>query len=286
MYYYNYYYLFFFIFKFIIFYPVVIFHGCLDYCSSKSMKTIERLTENNVGDYAKCIESSGKIKDWTTSILKQSEIACEEINKDDNFSKDFAILSFSQGGLIARYIIETCEMKGTVKKWVSIGGPLMGTSKVPNCIKGIICFAVNQISRWMVYFNWAQNKIGPAGYFRDNYDIDRYLKKSNFLPEINNEIHRNKTKFDRFTKLDLLVLVMFKNDTMIYPKETAWFQELDEQGNLVNLTDSNIYVNDTFGFKTLNEENKVKYYSLDGQHLYFTYSDLYVYAFPFLTTDD
>ena len=69
MYYYNYYYLFFFIFKFIISYPVVIFHGSLDYCSSKSMKTIERLTENNVGDYAKCIESSGKILSLLVPIL-------------------------------------------------------------------------------------------------------------------------------------------------------------------------------------------------------------------------
>jgi palmitoyl-protein thioesterase len=262
------------------------------------MKTIERLTENNVGEYAKCIESEGGIKDWTTSILKQSERACEEINKDENFSKDFAILSFSQGGLIARYIIETCKMKGTVKKWVSIGGPLMGTSKIPHCINGIVCFAVNQISRWLAYFKWAQNNIGPAGYFRDNYDLNRYYRKSNFLPQLNNEDNIfkdndddndkkiNKTRFERFTKLDLLVLVMFQNDTMIYPKETAWFQEVNEKGKLIDLEDSEIYKNDTFGLRTLDKENKIKFYSLEGQHLYFTYSDLYIYAFPFLTTED
>ena len=67
--------------------------------------------------------------------------------------------------------------------------------------------------------------VGPAGYFRDPKHLDIYLEDSVFLPNLNNEKPENYTSTinDRFTNLNAALFVMFSEDTMIYPKETAWF---------------------------------------------------------------
>jgi hypothetical protein len=62
-----------------------------------------------------------------------------------------------------------------------------------------------------------------------------YKSSSVFLPALNNEnaqgIVENKfaaLKKERFSDLNKVMLIKFEDDTMIYPKETAWFQTLDE----------------------------------------------------------
>jgi hypothetical protein len=37
------------------------------------------------------------------------------------------------------------------------------------------------------------------------------------------------------------MLVMFDEDTVIYPKETAWFQSLDKKGNVLPLNGTDFY---------------------------------------------
>ena len=262
--------------------PVAIFHGIGDNCKSNGMKIITKLTQNNVEDYAKCIESAGGIKDFFKPIKDQAKNACNEIKKDENFQNEFSILSFSQGGLIARYIIEKCDMKGYVKKFVSFGGPLMGTSKAPKCIKGVVCHFVNNFVSFFIYFNYVQNGVGPAGYYRDNFHLERYLDKSNFLAELNNEKNFNQSYYDRMSNLTSLVLIKFNNDTMIYPPETSWFQSLDQDNNLISLSKSEFYEKDFIGIRKLNENGVIKFIGIDGEHLDFTNEDLYDYAFDYL----
>lgn len=82
------------------------------------------------------------------------------------------------------------------------------------------------------------------------------MNKSSFLAEINNERSLNLTRkskvfsiFKKFVQLDGLLLIMFSNDHMIHPKETAHFQELDENDELVPLKESSFYVKDLLGLK-------------------------------------
>jgi palmitoyl-protein thioesterase len=111
---------------------------------------------------------------------------------------------------------------------VTLGGPHMGVAASPHCFSGLFCDMINYIIKNLVYFETIQDSIGPAGYFRDPNHLDKYLNDSVFLPYLNNEKHDNYTTSinDRFTSLNGAMLVMFGNDTMIYPKETAWFWEL------------------------------------------------------------
>jgi len=110
----------------------------------------------------------------------------------------------------------------------------MGVSKSPNCFSGLFCDVLNWIFDRMVYFAEIQDVIGPAGYFRDPANIETYLADSVFLPYANNEkaLNYSSSIYDRFTSLNSAALVMFSNDTMIYPKETAWFAELQADGSI------------------------------------------------------
>jgi len=263
--------------------PVAVIHGFYDSCDSAYFPALVNLLKYNLGDYATCLRTGEGSKSLSLSIEEQAKKACEEINKNEKFNGDFSILSISQGGLIARYIIQKCEMKGTVKKLVSFGGPMLGTSKVPFCLNGVFCFIINSLVDYFVYGKKIQKNIGPAGYYRTATHLDDYINSESFLVQLNNEgkIIDEKSK-ERFTKLESLMLIGFKNDKMISPKETAEFWEYDENFNLVPMNQTEVYTRDLFGLKTLDEENKIHIKYLDGEHIEFEFEDVLKYAVPYL----
>jgi palmitoyl-protein thioesterase len=63
----------------------------------------------------------------------------------------------------------------------------MGVSAFPHCKEGVACYPINKITKSMVYTEFIQSHIGPAGYFRDAGNLDKYLSNSHFLPDLNNE---------------------------------------------------------------------------------------------------
>lgn len=78
----------------------------------------------------------------------------------------------------------------------------------------------------------------------------------------------------QFSSLDGVMLVKFTEDTMIFPKETSWFQQWDENGTVIALEETDFYVNDFIGLKTLNEANKVQFIEVVGDHLRFSQEDI------------
>lgn len=134
-------------------------------------------------------------------------------------------MGLSQGGLIARHIAERCPVKGSVRNLATLGAPNMGVAATPHCFSGIFCDLINYVVDNLVYFDIVQDIVGPAGYFRDPNHLDIYLNHSVFLPYLNNEKTENYTTSinENINNLNGALFVMFGNDTMIYPKETAWF---------------------------------------------------------------
>lgn len=160
----------------------------------------------------------------------------------------------------------------------------MGVSASPHCFEGMFCQMVNYIIDNMVYFQQIQDNIGPAGYFRDPKDLQTYLEYSVFLPYLNNEKAENYTTDinNRFTALNAAMFIMFSNDTMIYPKETAWFWELQADDTILPVTETEFYKQDLIGLKTLNEAGKIQFVEFDGDHLQFDYSQIENIIAPFL----
>jgi palmitoyl-protein thioesterase len=265
-------------------YPVAIFHGIGDSCSNPHLDEFAKyLSANLNGVYSKCIETGGAADDWFTSFVSQAEQGCEQIKNDPNFQGDFSIVGISQGALLARYIIQSCQMKGRVKRYVSIGGPQMGVGKFPRCDNGIFCYLVNKLVYSAIYTSYVQSHIGPAGYFKNIHNYYKYLEASSFLAELNNEKSEKNDEYkQRFTLLEKVVLIKFSKDTMILPKETAWFQFYDENNVVIDLSASEFYQSDFIGVRKLNEEEKIHFVELEGNHLHFDYDDVNSFMLPAL----
>ena len=210
--------------------PTAVFHGLGDQCVNPSMHNFAKEIGDLTGAYSHCVEvGNGSETSFFGNFAHQGDMACQAILANENFQGDFNVVGLSQGSLLARYIAETCPIKGKVHKYLSIGGPNMGVMDVPGCFEGNLCHWVNYIASNFVYFNIIQKYLGPAGYFRDPQKMKRYLKDSVFLPYLNNEtgdIDAQATNKARFTALDGAMLVMFTEDTVIFPKESEWFQQM------------------------------------------------------------
>lgn len=268
--------------------PTAIFHGLGDACIYPGMHSFTKDIKEQTGDYAHCIEvGNGSLTSIHDNFMDQAKKACDNLLKDENFAVDeINVMGLSQGALLARYIVESCPIQGKVRNWASIGGPNMGVADIPNCFgQGWICTVINGTAREFVYKNFIQNMIGPAGYFRDPWHIPQYRKGSVFLPYLNNEEADDASKADRkarFSALNGALLMMFTEDSMVYPKESEWFQQLNEDGTVQSLEESDFYLNDFIGVRALNEANKITFSSVEGDHLQFSPEDISNTIVPFL----
>ena len=258
-------------------YPIAVLHGFGASCGGHYDRTfVSNLSQRLYPTYIKCIESGAGFDSVTTSILAQSKQACDIINSDSNFHGNFSIVTLSQGAVIARYIITHCPLKGTVRKLVTIGGPLMGVSMVPKCLHGSICFALKKFAGLFCRTKWVQNNVGPAGYYFDNTQRGA---STEFLDLINNK-ERDTVIKERMLQLEKMVLIKYHNDTMIYPKETAWFEMLDENEKVIKYNETKLYKEDLIGLKELNEKGKVEFIAWYGEHMEYTMEDLDNYVIP------
>lgn len=161
----------------------------------------------------------------------------------------------------------------------------MGVSDVPGCFNGKICHLINMAVRREVYDRRIQNHVGPAGYFRDPHHMSEYIADSVFLPWLNNEegeAEAMASNKERFSSLYGLMLVMFTEDSVVYPKESEWFQELNSFMKVEPLEKSAFYQSDLIGLKTLNDAGKVQFVPIVGDHLQFTDQDVTDIFVPFL----
>ena len=69
-----------------------------------------------------------------------------------------------------------------------------------------------------------------------------------------------------------LMLVMFGRDTMVYPKESELFGQMDLDGEvcLFNEEAHSYYAEDPIGLKSLDYDGKVEYILIDDDHLQFS----------------
>lgn len=263
--------------------PVALIHGFRQSCAEYDLESLEAYIGYKTGEYSKCIETGGGSTDISRSFKDQAKKACEIISNDDHYKGEFAIVSISQGGVLARYVIEKCDMPGHVKVFVSIGGPLAGTHQLPHCHRGVTCHILNSFADWFVYKGYVQNSMGPAGYFRVSNHIQNFYKSSSLLLDVNNQGKSIDPEAKRrFISLDKLVLILFERDTMISPKESAHFGVYDEEHKVINMKDTESYKQDLFGLKTLEEAGKIIYHRVDENHCYYNFIDMDDCVIPYV----
>jgi len=83
--------------------------------------------------------------------------------------------------------------------------------------------------------------------------------------------------------LNKIELVQFQNDTVVFPKESEHFQDMDENKQIVSFYETDLYKEDWIGLKTLFEEGRVYLRVIeDADHLQFNDYVIIKQFIPFL----
>lgn len=183
-------------------------------------------------------------------------------------------LGFSQGGVFMRGYVETCNTP-TVHTLVTFGSPHNGISEFVHCKPtDWVCrtaFGFLNANKWS---EWVQSNIVPAQYYRHpaKEQMEKYLEFSGFLADVNNERElKNGNYSENLAGMEGgLVMYRFDEDQVIIPKESVWFADVDEDGEVKWLTDRKMYKEDWLGLKKLDKGGKLKFLKTGGQHMHIT----------------
>ena len=257
-------------------YPIALFHGIVDSCKMKNTSTLVNDLKRDLGVYVECIEiGNGFLDTVVKPIQSQVEEACEKIKSNPNFQGKFSILGISQGTLIGRYIIEKCDIKGQVMNYMSFDGPQMGIASIPKITCGSFCEWLCNITAPLAYK--LKDNIAPCGYYKYKYDQKTYQETNTFLKMLNNENEeKDEEVYRRFSSLQKVKLIKSREDTVITPRESSWFEFYDKKGNyIVPLKESDFYINDNIGLRKLDEEGKVTFTEFQEEHVLYNMDEYF-----------
>lgn len=208
-------------------------------------------------------------------------------NDPDFAGKKINIVGISQGGLIARSIVEQCEGLD-VHTLFTYGGPHQGVSDIPENLGKWYSKPLNWAAGYVSQYLIAQNWVAPADYYRTWWNLDRYFENSIFLPYDNNEKESAEQSEQKARILSLTNFGMFKwqDDRTVIPKESEWFGYYNKFHQVVPFKKTDDYKNDYLGLRTLDEAGNLFFYSGSGDHMYLIPDYINNFLIPLITDQD
>ena len=133
-----------------------------------------------------------------------------------------------------------------------------------------------------------QDLVTPAQYWHDPFNQTAFLAGSHYLADINNEREQKNSSYSAgavnnklfisfsfdpsaLTRLDMLVLAQWQQDTTIIPAASSQFgfYSLGQDNVVTPLRESELYTQDWLGLKQLDSEGKLHFPSMQGDHMDF-----------------
>lgn len=213
--------------------------------------------------------SQDTLASYQGNVTEQIAKVCDQLAAHPILSTAPAIdaIGFSQGGLFLRGYIERCN-NPPIRSLVTFGTPHNGFVKIRACgDNNAFCKGLMGMLTRNPWFDWVQRTIVPAQYLRDPEDYDRYLEKSNFLADINNErALKSKRYAANLATLVNFVLYMFDEDETLVPKESSWFAEVN--GTAVTpLQKRALYREDWLGLAEIDRRGGLVFKTIPGRHM-------------------
>lgn len=257
--------------------PLIIWHGLGDNFEREGLKEVSTLAQTvNPGTYVHIIRlsdtGSGDAQaTFLGNVTEQVAQVCSQLSSDPILAQapEVNALGFSQGGQFLRGYVERCN-NPPVRNLVTFGSQHNGISEFQSCgITDWFCHAGEALLNAGKWSRLAQGHLVPAQYYRDPEDMESYLSYSNFLADINNEREvKNETYRENMRALNRLAMFMFEDDTVVHPKESAWFAEVNgTSGKVTPVDERAIYKEDWLGLKELGDKGKLDFLVAPGQHM-------------------
>ncbi|XP_015610148.1 lysosomal thioesterase PPT2 homolog [Cephus cinctus] len=244
------------------YHAVVLIHGVLT--GSTSMDLISnRIQEMHPGTQ---VYNIVRYAGW--SSLEPMWRQVEELGQDilaigAAFPEGINLLGYSQGGLIARAILQRFP-EHNVRNFISLSSPQAGqygTQFLHLFFPDLACETAYEL-----FYSSIGQHTSVGNYWNDPHHQKLYYKYSKFLPYVNNEMNSTRAKAykDGLTKLRKMVLIGGPDDGVITPWQSSQFGYYNSNETVVDLYDRPIYHNDTIGLKTLDKQRRLEMYTVSG----------------------
>lgn len=242
--------------------PVVLIHGVMT--GSASMEVIKlRIQEKHPGTI---VYNVNRFESWSsleTMWHQVLEIGRDIANISASHPNGINLIGYSQGGLIARGIVQTFP-NVSVNTFISLSSPQAGQYGAgflhlvfPGLVKDTV---------WELFYSKVGQHTSVGNYWNDPYHQQLYESYSVYLPYINNEIESEKSaEFkENMLRLKRLVLIGGPSDQVITPWQSSQFGYYDGNETVIEMHEQDIYKEDRIGLKTLEKTGRLHLVTVPG----------------------
>ena len=235
-------------------------HGINAPCSSQSLEKVFK-------DFDfKCVETNVKNRD-KNAFDQEIQNACDVLLLElPNLQSGFTLLGVSQGGLIARGVLQRCEAGKFIRRLLTLGAPHNGVAIVPMTSPNN---PINIIAIKACYAQTSKYYIGPCSYIRSLRYYKEFTASRNTVYDLNNEGEFNPQYMERMQGLELFMAIGYDQDRIIQPRNSAvfGFYKDEKYTEFVEMEHTDFYLDNRTSLKSLNEEGRLFRCVLKGGHL-------------------
>ncbi|CAK1603501.1 unnamed protein product [Parnassius mnemosyne] len=242
--------------------PVILVHGIMT--GSGSMEIIKyRIQEKHPGTIIYNVNRFERWSSLETMWHQVLEIGQDIANISSQHPEGINVIGYSQGGLVARGIIQTFS-NISVDTFISLSSPQAGQYGAG--FLHVVFPGLVKETAYELFYSRVGQHTSVGNYWKDPYHQKLYETYSVFLPYLNNHIMSDKSADFKanILKLKRLVLIGGPDDQVITPWQSRYFGYYSVNETVVEMKSQDIYLEDTIGLRTLDESGRLHIVTVPG----------------------